>query len=93
MNRPPGLPSRDARTPESIKNSKFLVSGIEGMVDTPTAEQLKALDESIDRKLQARWSVDDIAKELCDVQPMSPGLIAHWYELIKNWEKDIKETK
>lgn len=59
MTRPPGLPSRDARTPESIKNAKFLVEGIDGIVDTPTEEQLKALDESIKRKLQARRKQND----------------------------------
>ena len=59
MNRPPGLPSRDARTPESIKNAKFLVEGLEGMVDTPTEEQIKALDESIKRKLQTQRKQND----------------------------------
>ena len=59
MTRPPGLPSRDARTPESIKNSKFLVEGLEGMVDSPTEEQLQAVEESIKRKLQARRKQND----------------------------------
>lgn len=52
LDRPTGLPSIDARTPETIKKSKFLVSGIEGMVDTPTPEQQKSIDDSIDRKLK-----------------------------------------
>lgn len=61
MQRPAGLPSRDARTETTRRESAFLVSSYEGapwvglinpgMVDTPTKAMQEAVDASIDRKL------------------------------------------
>ena len=95
MERPPGLPSIDARTPESIKNAKFLVSGMDGLVDTPTKEQQIALYNSINRKLKlARENnVDRIAKELIEVQPMDPNLISNLMEELKEMEEHEKNNR
>lgn len=93
MNRPPGLPNIDARTPESIKTARFLVEGMDGLVDTPTKEQQQAVEDSINRKLKIhRMTADEVAKELCSVQPMDPNLLKPWFtdEVVKNLRKDTE---
>jgi hypothetical protein len=59
MNRPDGLPDIDLRAIESKDTCKYLCDGIEGLVDTPTQEQLKSVEDGIMRQLKLRRKLKD----------------------------------
>ena len=59
MERPPGLPTRDARTPDSEERARILASPAPGMmpmemVDMPSAEMRHRMERMIVRVLKRR---------------------------------------